>query len=239
MADKKITQLTSLLASDVSPIDLLVIVDNGDIPVTKNITVGNLLTGVKASVTTATQNTETNIVPLRSVTTSNIVLTSVATLRAAEFITNAITGSSNTAYQYAVVARSGLANTATVTREHAVAKLVLDLANTASPLVVNTYGLLIEVANTSGPRTVNAQSFIALGDLASSSTTAQTLYFVDAGKNGTANVSANVGDGGATNVSVMFSNVALSAVSDITHKLRIRVNGEDYYLLLSNTAGVL
>lgn len=239
MADKKITQLTSLLATDLSPVDLLVIVDNGDIPVTKNITVGNLFTGVKTSLTAATQNTETNVVSLRSVITSNIALTSAATIRAAEFSVNAITGSTNTAYQYAVVASSGLANTAKVTIEHAVAKFVLNLANTASPMVTNTYGLLIEVANTSGSRTVNAQSFIALGDLTSNSTTAQTLYLVDVGKNGTANVSANVGDGGATNVSVLFSNTALGSISDITHKLRIRVNGEDFYLLLSNTAGVL
>lgn len=238
MADKKISQLTALGAADLDPAsDLILILDNGSIPISKTITPLNLMTGAKASATSATQVGETNVLAFRSNVTVNVVFTQATTVRGADIVVRATTGATNTAYQYALTLTSGLANVSSnVTTEHAVAKLTLDLANSAVPMVTNTHGLIIEVANTGGVRTVNAQSFVAFGDLGSNSTTAQTLYLFDIGKNGAANVSANVGNGGASNTTVMFANASAGVVA--THRLRVRVAGQDYWLLLANSSNI-
>lgn len=234
MADKKITELTEL--TTLTQDDLFVIVDDPlGTPVTKKAKASTVLGGLAANVASAGV---TDAVGVKTTLTSNVVLSATAKVRAAEFITIGQSSSSNTANQYGLVGISALsATTSNVTAEHAAAKFVLDVGP-AGVLISNTSVLHLEVANT-GTRVANVQSFVTFADLASNSTTAQTNYLFDVGNNGKANVSALVGTDGATNVSTLFSNTSIGALTDITHKLRVRVNGEDFYILLANTQGVL
>ena len=229
MADKKITELTQLtsLASG----DLFVVVDDPTgTPITKKITASDIFGNGISYVTNATYPAA---VVLRSVLTANVNANTASanTLIAAEFVTNALGTSANTEYQYAVRAVSKLHEAAAkVTKEHAVAKFVLDVSNSTSVLA-NSYVSVLSVAN-SGVRVANVHAFVGFGDAASNSTSAQTLYLFDIGLNGAANVSANVTTGAANSLT-LFSNSAASAA---THKLRIRVNGTDYWLLAIDTA---
>ena len=229
MADKKITELTQLtsLTSD----DLFVVVDDPTgTPITKKIAAGDIFGNGVSYVTNATYPAA---VVLRSVLTANVNANTASanTLVAAEFITNATSTSANSEYQYAVRAYSKLAAAASkVGKEHAVSKFVLDVG-AASSVIANTYVSVLSVANT-GTRVSNVQAFVGFGDAASNSTSAQTLYLFDIGLNGAANVSANVSTGAANSLT-LFSNSAASAA---THKIRIRVNGTDYWLLAVDTA---
>ena len=125
MADKKITELTQLtsLASG----DLFVVVDDPTgTPITKKITASDIFGNGISYVTNATYPAA---VVLRSVLTANVNANTASanTLIAAEFVTNALGTSANTEYQYAVRAVSKLHEAAAkVTKEHAVAKFVLD-----------------------------------------------------------------------------------------------------------------
>lgn len=232
MADKKITELSELTA--LSQDDLFVVVDdpNGT-PVTKRITAANVLGGFSYVVNSAAA---TDSVGLKALVTSNVNATASATVRAGEFIVNATSTSGNVAYQYGIVTKSVLAaNTANVKVEHAAAKVTLDVGN-AGALISNTYGLLIEVANTGGVRTTNVRSFITLADLAANSTTAQTLYLFDIGRNGTANVSFSSTNSNST-VMVTASNcAAFNANTQPTHKVKVNINGTNYWLLASDNA---
>ena len=229
MADKKITELTQLtsLASG----DLFVVVDDPTgTPITKKITSSDIFGNGISYVTNATYPAA---VVLRSVLTANVNANTASanTLIAAEFVTNALGTSANTEFQYAVRAVSRLdAATTKVTKEHAVAKFVLDVSN-ATSVLANSYVSVLSVAN-SGVRVANVQAFVGFGDAASNSTSAQTLYLFDIGLNGAANVSANVTTGAANSLT-LFSNSAATAA---THKLRIKVNGTDYWLLATDTA---
>jgi len=105
------------------------------------------------------------------------------------------------------------------------AKFTLDVANTATGTLSNT-GLQIEIANTSGTRQANVQSFLSLIDTAGSSTTGQTQYLFTA--NGISNSTS-----GTTNSTVLF---ARSTAGAATHRLKVRINGADYYILLTDSA---
>jgi hypothetical protein len=228
MADKKITELSSL--TSLAPEDLFVVVDDpSGTPITKKIAAADLFGNGISYVTTSTNKGAT---VLRSILTANVSAnTSTAnTLIAAEFITNATATSANSEYQYAILAKSALsANTANVTKEHATVKFILDVSNSES-LIANTYVGVFKVSNT-GVRVANVGAFIGFGDIANN-TTAQTKYLFDVGLGGAANVSANVTTGTACGA-VLFSNSAATAA---THKVRIRVNGTDYWLLATDTA---
>jgi hypothetical protein len=175
MADKKITELTSLteLAKD----DLFVVVDDpSGTPITKKITAEKVLSGLAYTAS----NSSSDSVGVKAVVTlaGNTTLAS-ATLKGAEFIVNVTAASQNTSYQYGLVAKSLLSGaTANVKVEHAAGKFVLDVSN-ATGTIANTTGLMIEIANT-GVRVANLQSFIMLDDKAANSTTAQTLYLFGA-----------------------------------------------------------
>lgn len=227
MADKKLTELTQLTM--LSPEDVFLVVDDPTgTPISKKITAGDIFGNGISYVTSASNPAA---VVLRSVLTANVNANTASanTLIAGEFITNATAASANSEYQYAVRAISKLHGATTkVTKEHATAKFVLDVSNSTSVLS-NSYVTVLTVANT-GTRVANVQAFVGFGDGASNSTSAQTLYLFDIGLNGAANVSSN---GTTTNATTLFSNSSASAA---THKLRIRVNGEDYWLLASNSA---
>jgi len=227
MADKKITELTQLttLTSD----DLFVVVDDpSGTPITKKIAAADLFGNGISYVTTSTFKGATT---LKSILTANVSANtgSANTLIAGEFITNATATSTDSYHQYAVRATSALSGaTANVTKEHATAKFIMDVSNAGS-LIANTYVGVFQVSNT-GVRVANVQAFVGFGDGANN-TTAQTKYLFDLGLGGAANVSANVTS--AANATTLFSSSAAGAA---THKVRIRVNGTDYWLLATDTA---
>lgn len=223
MADKKITELTQLtsLASG----DLFVVVDDPTgTPITKKITASDIFGNGISYVTNATYPAA---VVLRSVLTANVNANTASanTLVAAEFITNATSTSANSEYQYAVRAYSKLAAAAAkVTKEHAVAKFVLDVSN-ASSVIANTYGAIIQVANT-GVRAQNVTSFLRLEDLvlpAAGVTTNQTLFLLDA--NG---VTSNLSSTGSDDVLLSINSAATVSVN---RTIKVRVNGTTLYLL--------
>jgi len=104
------------------------------------------------------------------------------------------------------------------------AKFTLDVANTATGTLSNT-GLHIEIANTTGTRRANVQSFVSFVDTAANSTTAQTRYLFTA--NGISNSTST------TNSTVIFAGSTASAA---THRLKVQINGADYYIMLVDTA---
>lgn len=229
MADKKITELTQLtsLTSD----DLFVVVDDpSGTPITKKIAAADLFGNGISYVTT---NTYKGATVLRSVLTANVSAnTSTAnTLIAGEFITNATATSTDSYYQYAVRAKSALSGaTANVTKEHATAKFILDVSNSAA-LIANTYVGVFQVSNT-GVRVANVGAFVGFGDIANN-TTAQTKYLFDIGLGGTANVSASAS---GANVTTLLSNTSNGGTVAATHKLRVSINGADYWVLLANAS---
>lgn len=226
MADKKITELTEL--TTLADVDLFVVVDDpAGTPITKKILARNVF-GNGASFTT--NATFAGATVLRSTLTANVSAESATanTLIAADFLVNATSTSANSHNQFAMRATSKLAAAESkVALEHAAAKLVLDVGP-ATNVVSNTSVLRLVVANT-GARVSNVQSFISFGDAAANSTTAQTKYLFDIGQNGS--VSANLTSN--TNATTLFSTSATGAA---THKLRVRINGDDYFLLVANTA---
>ena len=230
MADKKITELTPL--TSLTPDDLFVVVDDPTgTPITKKIAAADIFANGISFVTSSTYKGAT---VLRSILTANVSANTATanTLIAGEFVTNATTYSSNSEYQYAVRATSALSGaTANVTKQHATAKFILDVSNSAT-LMANTYVGVFQVANT-GVRVANVQSFVGFGDAAANSTTAQTKYLFDLGLGGSANVSASAA---GANVTTLLSNTSNGGTVAATHKLRIQVNGTDYWVLLANSS---
>ena len=226
MADKKITELTEYTTPKQS--DLLVIVsDPSGTPITKKISLKTVLNGVNFITDSTTPATSV----VQSILTANVAATATAnTLISGEFVTNALSTSSNTEYQYGIVAKSVLnGTTANVKIQHAAAKFILDVSN-AAVLIANTYGAVIQIANT-GTRSQNVQSFIRFEDAsapAAGTLTNQVLYLFEA--NG---ASSNL-TGTAGNSSVLFAN-ASSATKSGNRTLKIRVNGTDLYLIASTT----
>lgn len=237
MADKKITELSekSSVASD----DLFVIVDNpAGTPITKKVVSRNIFgfTGGLSFTTTASAQTGT---VLRSTLVANVSANAVSAepLIAADFLVNATSGSSQSLRQYALRATSSLSNTtAQTTTEHAVAKFVLDVTN-ATAVGTNTSVLLLEVANTGGvSRVSNVYSFITFTDKAANSTSAQTLYLFDLGGNATGNVSFSSTNSNSL-VMVTASNAAAGTANAApTHKIKIKINGTNYWLFASTSA---
>ena len=220
MADKKITELTELSPGKQG--DILPIVDNPTgTPITKKITLANLFGNV-GYVTPSTDATIAPIAGLKVTTTANIVFTvASSTVTGATISANALVTSTNTSYQYGILGTSRLDGaTANVKVEHAAGKFLVDVSNAAS-LIANTYGVVIEFANT-GVRVANTQAFLALAEASTSSFTNSTVYLLET-KNITSNLAVASG-----NISVMFSN---TAVVSPTHKLRVRINGVNYFLL--------
>jgi len=226
MADKKITELTEL--TTLADVDLFVVVDDpAGTPITKKILSRNVFGNGASFVTNATFLGAT---VLRSTLTANVSANSATanTLIAADFLVNATATSTQSHNQFGLRVTSALsAAAAQTTVEHAATKLILDVSNAAS-VIANTSVLRLVVANT-GARVSNVQSFISFGDAAANSTTAQTKYLFDIGQNGS--VSANLTSN--TNATTLFSTSATGAA---THKLRVRINGDDYFLLVANTA---
>lgn len=205
MADKKITELTALTSVDVDQNDLLVIVDSpSSTPITKKITVGNLLGGVKY---TANTNTSSNVTALK------------------------------------VTAK---ADTANVNALFTAAQFSLELSNASNILADGAvgnngpYGISIEHSNTvarsAGSRPVAFINFRETANVASANAELSTKYLFDIGMNGFGNVSFSSANSN-TLVMVTSSNAAAgSANAAPTHKIKVRINGTEYWLLASSTA---
>jgi hypothetical protein len=94
----------------------------------------------------------------------------------------------------------------------------------------NTYGLVIDHtldANVAAARLVSPRAFIALKEQAGAAGNT-TLYLMEVGAQGNL-VSANLSTG---NASVLFTKAANATVP--THKLRVNVDGTDYWLCLTS-----
>lgn len=235
MADKKITELTEL--TEPSSDDLLLVIDNpSGTPITKKITVANFV----GNVSYVTSTTVVSGIAVRSTMTSNAVASGSMVIAAGKFLTNATGVSTATPYQYGLWAVNQMASaSANVKIENAAAKFTLDVGNAGS-LITNTYGIIVHMANNaSAARAVQPQAFISLAEDTSGSTS--TKYLLDIGQNGLANVSANVSVANG-NVTTVLSKVNAtttyinSTASVITHKLRVRINGEDFFMLLANSS---
>lgn len=232
MPDKKITELTE--APQLAQNDLFVVVtDTAGTPITKKITASTVF---EKGVRFVTNGTYAGKIAFRSLLTANVSASNMdtgnTTVVAGEFITNATPTSVSTLYQYGVRAVSALSGaTANVATEHAVAKFVLDVSNSGS-LITNTYVALLHVANTD-TRVANVQAFIGFGDAAANSTTAQTRYLLDIGLNGAANVSVSTA---GPNTTTLLSNTSNGGTVAATHKVRVRINGADYWLLAANAS---
>lgn len=224
MADKKITDLTELTALDTN--DLFVVVDDpAGTPITKKITVGNIL----ANTTLYTNSSVTFRSAFKAALVHNAAMTTANVVAAAEFTTTATAVSTNTSHQYGIVVTNLLnAAAANVITELASAKFTLDVSNAAA-LQANTFGLIISVANT-GTRAAQPTAFLKITDSTTGVNTTSTKYLFSA------NVQSNTSTGSG-NITMLFTNSTAAAA---THKLRVQINGTDYFLLLSNTgqAGV-
>lgn len=226
MADKKITELTEL--ATIAQEDLFVVVDNPTgTPITKKISARSLF----KTINFVTSTSEREGAAIVAVTSAGVATANAnAVVAAGRFSTTANTSSTNTAYQYGITVRSELVGAAAnVTTEHAGAKITLDVSNTAAVLA-NTYGLIVEMANT-GTRTVNTQAFIAFAER-NPVVGASTLYLFDIGQNGTANVTANLTTGSGNTLNMLINSTATGA----THKIKTRINGVDYWFVLSSNA---
>ncbi len=224
MSDKKISELTAL--STVSKDDLFIVVDSpGGTPITKSITAGALFSNV--TFVTEAAEAATGAIAIGGFVSSNVNTAASQTITGGKFTVTASATSQNTANQYGVLAISTLgAPTANVIGEHAAGKFVLDVSNAAA-LVVDTYGAIIRVANT-GTRAAQPTAFLKLEEQLTAQNTLSTKYVLSL------NCAAN---GTSTNVTTAFSNCGATPTS--THKLRVTINGTDYFILLSTAASAV
>ncbi len=220
MANKRITDLTELAL--IAQEDLLLVVDNpAGTPINKKITVANLLGNVSYITSTTTPTGITH----RAIITSNAVQLSAGTIAAAEFIANATATATNTTHQYAVTATSRLGDAAAnVKTEHATMKLTTDVG-VATPST-NTYGLIVQFANTGGSRVANTRAFILMNETSSASANT-TKYLIEA-----TNISANLTTGSGNTGFMLINSTSTGA----THKLKVNLNGTDFWVVLSSNA---
>lgn len=227
MSDKKITELTAIGAGSLSKDDVIPVVAVSGTPITKKSTISTLFSSAFGTGAPATSNiafTTTTPVPALSLVsgtlTANVNTNATAVLSAGAFATAAGNAAANTAYLYGLQASTTLQLGANVMSEVAAAKLTLDTGNVGA-LIANTYGLVISHANTSGTRAAAPRAFICMMDSVQTNTLS-TQYLLEISADGVGNVSSNV--------------FVTSTNNTVTRKLKIRVHGTDYWLLVANNA---
>lgn len=203
MADKKITELTSL--TSLSQDDLFVVVDDPNgVPITKRITAGNIFANVNFSSVAAT--------------TSGVGLKVTST-----------------------------AATQNISTEFIGTKVSLVIANAAVTQLgsgggnVNFYGLSIEHSNTSVRLNSNSApiafiNFSESANVTSANAQLSTTYLLDIGKNGLGNVSFSSTNSNTLTMITASEYTGTLSNNTPTHKIKIRINGVNYWLLASNTA---
>lgn len=219
MADKKITELTELTA--LADEDLFVVVDAPTgTAITKKIVARNIWSNGINLVTTSTINA---ISLLKSALTVNVSANTASgnTVVAGDFSVNTLAAATDVHHQYGIRAKSALAAAAAnVTIEHASAKFELD-TGAAGVLIANTHGVIIRIGN-SATRTTNVTSFLRVEDQAANSTSAQTLYLLDAN-----NVSSDV----TTNsITTILTKNGTGTTSNERY-IKVRINGTDLWLM--------
>jgi hypothetical protein len=217
MADKKVSSLSTLTFPTQDDL-LLVIDDPGNTSIGKKITVANFLNNL--SFITATSESREALKMVMSANNSHVGNTvQAATIRVQK--NGNFTGNN----QFGLVCESLLqASGANVTGTHAAAWFNVDVGQSANS--GNAYGVIVDTgkANSGWTRAVAPVAFIAMGD--DSPGTQPTQYLFDVGRP-TKNVSSNTSTG---NSSVVLTK---ANTTTITHKLKIRVNGTDYWVGLT------
>lgn len=223
MADKKITDLNSV--QNLSQNDVFVVVTSSTgTPITKKITARDIFKLVPYATSAGTAADRTGAA-ISGVLTSNINSTDVSgSLLAGGLFSTTLGPAGNVHNQYGLVVSSTLVGPgANVITEHAAAKFTIDVSNTAN--AIHTSGLIIGVTNTT-PRLTNTLAFLDFRE--TSNATAQTTQYLFVANNITQNLNSS------GNTLVMLANSTVGTTAD--RKLKIRLNGVNYWLLLSSNA---
>jgi hypothetical protein len=269
MADKKMTDLTDLSTAIASDDILHVVDDPGGSPINKQVSVFNLfgnlnhstnsgdITGrslVSTTITTTTDSTSGDVVALNSQATHDHregSANSVVNIFGAKIDAN-ISGSNTI-----------------VTTSAAGAKITLNMTEGVISANVNTaytggtaraYGLMIDVNDTAGTRAAKPDAFISLRDQGGLDQTTPTNnpqaqavhYFAELGASigGAGNTDGYVASVAAANTTAHTSNLVMFTTGVVANtsgsdsgaadaRLRIKVNGTEYWLLAtSNTVTV-
>lgn len=222
MADKKISQLTERV-TNVLGTDLLPIVGNvATTPTNYKVQIKNFLSGLLVDL----PQTTLSAFSLTANVTANATS---ATLQAAELALIA-----NSSIGVTVRDRIGLSvrneiqnGTSNVTGRSAAAAFTLDMG-ASNFAAANTYGVLVQHLAAYGVRAVAPRAYIGIRENANTAG-AKTTYLFDIGAQGDTVSGANT---------AITTNTVLSQTSDKTanRALRINVNGEDLWILCTNSA---
>jgi hypothetical protein len=218
MADKRITELVELTVP--APQDLLMVIDDPTgTPINKKMQLSTLFGNI--SLTTTNTSVDTALV---NVSLASNVAHAANYAIAGRFINHkdsAVAGN----VHLGLLASAVLTSNANIVSMCAGAQVTLDPGTTTNMTSNALAALVVDTAQT-GTRGVAPSAFIAIGE--GSRTTQWTQFLFDIGRSGTLNVSGN---GTSSNNNTIFSNCATTT---ITHKLRIRVNGQTMWLCCAN-----
>lgn len=225
MSDKKITQQTEHTTA-VLGTDLLPMVGNtSTTPTNYKVQVKNFLSQLAIDLP-ATAFAAIGV-------TASVTANANAAIQAAGSF-NMLANSSaqvNALDRFGLIATNKIQNgNTTILGQIAAAHFVLDICN-ANTVAANTYGLFVEhqTDNTyAAARKTQPQAYIGFTEDPGSNTAAATKYLFDVGALGKT-VSQDLAN---TNVSVLFSKTTDQVA---THMIKLRVNGQDLWLLASNT----
>jgi hypothetical protein len=221
MADKKITQNTEKVSAVIGT-DVLPIVGNtATTPTNYKVQVKNFLSNFQIDLP---QTTLSALKLTASVTAASVA----ATLAAGEF--NCVANSSigvTVRDRYGLIVSNKILNgNSIVTGQMAAAMFTLDSGNSVTA-AANTYGIIVNHALDAAftARVTPPRAFVAVSDDAGTNAAARTTYLFDLKA-----VSSNTG---TANAGVVFSRTADKVA---THTLKLVIEGQDVWILCSNTA---
>lgn len=225
MPDKKVSQQTEHI-STVLGADLLPMVSNtAGTPINNKVQVKNFLSQISIDLP------QTTFSALKI--TANITANAnAAVLTAGEFamVANSSIGAV-IKDRYGLVVKNIIQNgTSNVIGQMAAAMFTLDTGN-SNCVAANTYGLIINHAldaNVAAARLVAPRAYIAVTEDAGTNAAARTSYLMELGAL-SKSISADTAN---TNTSVIFSKTGDLVA---THTLKLRINGQDVWILASNT----
>lgn len=222
MSDKKISQLTERIGAILGT-DLVTLVGNtATSPTNLKVQVKNLLSGFAIDL----PQTTVSAFKIAANVTANAT---AAVLAAGEFVLQANSSAGFTVQdRVGLIIRNEVQNgNSNVTGRLWGAHIKLDSGN-SNCVAANTFGLVIEHtldANVAAARLVSPRAFLAVKEFAGAAGN-NTTYLLDIGAQGNV-VTSNLSTG---NASVLFSKASATTT---THKLRVTINGTDYWLCLT------